>query len=233
MKSSTTFRSMLSKESIDVIGNLAQEHPIENDIIAENNTNETYSENAPEEYVRTQEEQDDNKSKEIDLLWQTFKSAQFNSNSPAGYIITGIIIGSLITVGIFMMLGAFGLDKKGNMFGIFAPKSHVESVAPSSPNTSVNASIVATNENIQEESSKAENKIADEAETTETKAKAESKPIDLKNTKKYIIKDGDTVEAIIKHHYGAYTPERAQNIMKANNLNNRSGTFNSYRKIGS
>ena len=38
--------------------------------------------------------------------------------------------------------------------------------------------------------------------------------------KKYVIKDGDTVEAIIKHHYGSYTPARAQNIMKANNLSN-------------
>ena len=39
-------------------------------------------------------------------------------------------------------------------------------------------------------------------------------------TKKYIIKDGDTVEAIIKHEYGAYTPERAEAIMKVNNLSN-------------
>jgi hypothetical protein len=28
------------------------------------------------------------------------------------------------------------------------------------------------------------------------------------------------VEAIIKHEYGAYTPERAEAIMKANNLSN-------------
>ena len=37
-------------------------------------------------------------------------------------------------------------------------------------------------------------------------------------TKKYIIKDGDTVEAIIKRNYGSYTPERAEAIMRANNL---------------
>ena len=33
-----------------------------------------------------------------------------------------------------------------------------------------------------------------------------------------LLKDGDTVEAIIKRNYGSYTPERAEAIMKANNL---------------
>ena len=36
--------------------------------------------------------------------------------------------------------------------------------------------------------------------------------------KKYIVKNGDTVESIIKKAYGSYTPERAELIMKANNL---------------
>jgi nucleoid-associated protein YgaU len=36
--------------------------------------------------------------------------------------------------------------------------------------------------------------------------------------KKYVIKDGDTVEGIIKKHYGTYSQEKADLIMKANNL---------------
>ena len=212
MKSSTTFRSMLSKESMDVRENLAGEQPVEPDIISYNN--EEDSAIAPNEYVRAQEE-DDNKSQEIDLLWQTFKPAQFNSNSPATYIIGGILSGIIITTAIFFILGAMGLDRKGNMFGIFTPKkSSVESISDISSEETVSATVVSEDEKTPETDTMALNNEASN-EITETKA-----TIDLKNTKKYIVKDGDTVEAIIKHHYGAYTPERAENIMKANNLQN-------------
>ena len=36
--------------------------------------------------------------------------------------------------------------------------------------------------------------------------------------KKYKVKDGDTVEKIIRMHYGSYSPEKAEMIRKANNL---------------
>ena len=36
--------------------------------------------------------------------------------------------------------------------------------------------------------------------------------------KKYVVKSGDTGESIMKHFYGSYSPEKAQLIMKANNL---------------
>ena len=36
--------------------------------------------------------------------------------------------------------------------------------------------------------------------------------------KKYVVKNGDTVESIIKKNYGTYSPEKAELIMKANNM---------------
>lgn len=46
----------------------------------------------------------------------------------------------------------------------------------------------------------------------------EKTSVDTSKMKKYIVKNGDTVESIIKKAYGSYTPERAELIMKANNL---------------
>ena len=42
----------------------------------------------------------------------------------------------------------------------------------------------------------------------------------MKNSKVYIVKEGDTGESIIKHYFGSYSPEKAELIMKANNLKN-------------
>lgn len=218
MKSSTTFRSMLSKESMDVRENLAGEAPVETDIVSYNNE-EDVAAVAPSEYVRAQEAEDeDSKSQEIDLLWQTFKPAQFNSNSPAAYIIGGLITGVILTVAVFFILGAMGMDRKGYMFGIFTPKASVESVSDVEAEETVAAEVVSSEDNVenQKESNSSEVSGSDAA----TISAEQEKTVDLKNTKKYIVKDGDTVEAIIKHHYGAYTPERAENIMKANNLKN-------------
>ena len=88
MKSSTIRRSTLSKETMEVIENLAKEQE---------------ESGLPGEYVRPDEiENSNNKTKEnelnamsqeIDLLWQNFKTNQFNTNSPIINIIIGIIIG--------------------------------------------------------------------------------------------------------------------------------------------
>ena len=213
MKSSTTFRSMLSKESMDVRENLAIEQPSEIDELSYNADEDISS--APNEYVRTGEKED-NKSQEIDLLWQTFKSAQFNSNSPASYVICGFIFGVILTASVFLILGAMGLDRKGNMFGMFSPKSDIEAVTDISVDETVSASVVAENNEVTEEASENQNEEPVEKASTTQQPQA----IDIKNTKKYVVKDGDTVEAIIKHNYGAYTPERADKILKANNLKN-------------
>ena len=49
-----------------------------------------------------------------------------------------------------------------------------------------------------------------------TKAKEEI--VDTSKMTKYVVKNGDTAEKIIKNHYGVYSEEKAQMVMKANNL---------------
>ena len=35
---------------------------------------------------------------------------------------------------------------------------------------------------------------------------------------KYKVKSGDTIESIIKQHYGTYSPDKAEQIMQVNNM---------------
>lgn len=222
MKSSTVRRSALSKESMDIIENLAND-------TTENNYKYTYNNeySAPSEYYReTIEAPGNNKSKEIDLLWQTFKSAQFNTKSPTMHWLGGFILGIISTLVAVSFLGMFSANTDNeslqNKFPLFNRGVQEQKV----------------DENIEEASElvKEQNIPTDEVETPVVKeekisknkktSKIKEEKINQENTEintpvettKYIIKDGDTVEAIIKRNYGAYTPERAEAIMKANNL---------------
>lgn len=184
MKSSTTQRSALSRETLDVIENLA-------------NNNENYSYNynneeayTPNEYQREDEPQ--NKSKEIDLLWQSFRPSRFNTNSPMMCALGGFLAGVILTAGVMSFMGAIS-------------KNHTNLPA-------VPAAIETTTET--DEASEIPT-VTDTAETEQIVA--ESSDVKME---KYVIKSGDTVEGIIKHFYGKYTPERAEAIMKANNLKN-------------
>ncbi|MBR1461416.1 hypothetical protein IJ596_07300, partial [bacterium] len=84
MKSSTIGRSMLSKESMDVIENLSNDEYMYEEIDEDVQNPEV--EDAPDEYLRSESDERNSKSKEIDLLWQTFKTSQFNTNSPVVYV---------------------------------------------------------------------------------------------------------------------------------------------------
>lgn len=215
MKSSTIRRSTLSRETMEVIENLSKEN-----------------ENIPNEYVRPEEEKKapenefENKAQEIDLLWQTFKSTQFNTNSPMAYISMGFVSGVAVTLIVLACLGTFvaksnitaeniNLPKKPmfnleklNIFAKKATEPTLEEQTGMSENTDSNKVSIPTEEETQAPVAQNE---------TNTK---ESKPqeVNLQNVKKYVVKNGDTGEGIIKHYFGAYTPERAEKVMKANNL---------------
>ena len=218
MKSSTLRRSALSKESMDVIENLANDkyNDYENSQYTNNND---YS--APSEYYREiNQESINNKSKEIDLLWQTFKSAQFNTNSPFMHVLGGFILGVIATCLVYSLLGMFvansdNVELKSKLPG-FETQTNAEdevvSDAEESSKTDLKQSIPAdeTDNVVYRDEVKDTSKHQSKDITNEIKTPVE--------TKKYIIKDGDTVEAIIKRNYGSYTPERAEAIMKANNL---------------
>ena len=105
MKSSTIRRSALSKESMDVIENLANETQTDYSQSSEQNSDYT-----PSEYYRETDNRSDNKSKEIDLLWQTFKSAQFNTKSPIMHWIGGFILGVIKLLSLKVLLLNGDLD---------------------------------------------------------------------------------------------------------------------------
>lgn len=202
MKSSTLRRSTLSKENMDVIETLAKEN--------ENN-------GGIGEYLRPDEiekpKEEVNKAQEIDLLWQNFKATQFNTNSPSAYILTGFIIGVVTT-----LLVVFGINAYAKKS--VSPKPVVD--------TEIQTALDETTTQEPEQVSEDNNTAVAETQTEEPAATEQTandknqqeKPSATKpvKTKKYIVKNGDTGESIIKHFYGAYTPERANAIIKLNNL---------------
>lgn len=220
MKSSTIRRSALSRESMDVIENLA------NDSTGEYTQNSDQTNDyTPSEYYRETESRDaDNKSKEIDLLWQSFKSAQFNSKSPAMHWLGGFILGVITTIVAMSLFGMFVANSDNtslkNKMPIFGSKTEVQKVEDDveEVSTMINEQKIPTDE-VDVPAVVTEEKVTKNNKKTEKTSKEENtraqSPV---KTKKYIIKDGDTVEAIIKRNYGSYTPERAEAIMRANNL---------------
>lgn len=209
MKSSTIRRSTLSKETMEVIENLAKEQE---------------ESGLPGEYVRPDEIETSNKenepnamSQEIDLLWQNFKTNQFNTNSPIMNIIIGIIIGVVATLLVLFGISALSSDtpntgKKSN-FGIERIFSHKKAVKE--PTLEQQAAVEEQAETQQKVSIPEENEEI--AQNNEEQSQSEEN-VDTSKMTKYVVKNGDTAEKIIKNHYGTYSEEKAQMVMKANNL---------------
>jgi nucleoid-associated protein YgaU len=206
MKSSTIRRSTLSKESMEVIENLAKEQD---------------SQDGLGEYVRpndiASETEKSSKAQEIDLLWQTFKSTQFTTNSPTAYILLGVGIGVVVTLlvlgtmSFFMNKSAIDDGSKASLFGV----EKVFSGKKEAPQT--------IDEQVEDvQSTKNSVSVPDEdgetSQVSDNSSVEKTQNFDSSKMKKYVIKDGDTVEGIIKKHYGTYSQEKADLIMKANNL---------------
>lgn len=201
MKSSTIRRSTLSRESMDVIESLANEQQNEGSSLGE-----YYR---PEDVVQSHESSFSNKSKEIDMLWQTFKTNQFTSNSPLTNVFVGFVAGVLTTVVVFAM------------FGMFSSKEPKISV-----NEPIERSIVSQVEDVQSDvnnrvSVPGENDFAQPVVSNTAPETTQSVNLnDTSSMTKYVVKNGDTGEAIIIKHYGSWTQERMDNIIKVNNLKN-------------
>lgn len=214
MKSSTIRRSALSKESMNVIEQLSGEEFVDYAHI-ENEEND-----APNEYLRPEAtpkpEPRNTKSQEIDLLWQTFKSAQFNTNSPWMQIVGGFLLGLFAAFLIVSTFLVYSANKTGNIV-------NSKQILINFGNSSKSVESVQMSEDISEIQNQGQTTVNEETEvqnqTSETE-NTDTATYDYAQTKKYTIQDGDTVEGIIKKYYGAYTPERAEAIMKANNLTN-------------
>lgn len=166
------------------------------------------------------------KAQEIDLLWQTFKNSQFNTKSPVAYLSIGFVCGAVFT---FLMLGGLGVfvvksdvnvnTSKHSVLTqlksvIFPQKTTVPTLEQQADNAeeTVNAKVSVPSEDETSQNNVLEASVQNSSENISN--------VDLKNSKVYIVKEGDTGESIIKHYFGAYSPEKAEIIMKANNLKN-------------
>ncbi len=220
MKSSTIRRSTLSRETMEVIENLAKEQDpnglneyVRPDVV-ESSSSDSFSSMAQE------------KAQEIDLLWQTFKNSQFNTKSPVAYLSIGFVCGAVFT---FLMLGGLGVfvvksdvnvnTSKHSVLTqlksvIFPQKTTVPTLEQQADNAeeTVNAKVSVPSEDETSQNNVLEASVQNSSENISN--------VDLKNSKVYIVKEGDTGESIIKHYFGAYSPEKAEIIMKANNLKN-------------
>jgi hypothetical protein len=206
MKSSTIRRSTLSKESMEVIENLAKEQE---------------SQDTLGEYVRpndtASESEKTGKAQEIDLLWQTFKSTQFTTNSPTAYIFLGVGIGVLATLlvlgtmSFFMNKSAIDDGSKATLFGI-------EKIFSGKKETSQTIDEQVEDAQAANSSVSVPTEDGEVAQVSDNSSDDKAQKFDPSKMRKYVIKDGDTVEGIIKKHYGTYSQEKADLIMKANNL---------------
>ena len=201
MKSSTIRRSTLSRESMDVYENLARE--------------QQYEESSMGEYYRPDEvSQDDyessNKSKEIDLLWQNFKTTQFNTNSPVVNLVVGFVAGVLTTIVLMACFGVFSKTPSTTSSLPVVEQTLSEQAEDAQEELNSRVSVPGEDDTVQP--------------VTEVSKVEETAPITSSNNTssmtKYVVKDGDTGEAIIKRHYGVWSEEKMNAIIKVNNLKN-------------
>lgn len=104
MKSSTLYRSNLSKEKMVLLKELRAK-----------SGNTSFESKTPDVYIRPAKE------KELDVLWQNFKVNQKEEKSPGVYLITGFIAGAL---SMFLMtaLLSFGSNAINERHNPEAPK---------------------------------------------------------------------------------------------------------------
>ncbi len=208
MKSSTIRRSTLSKESMEVIENLVKQQDTQEDGVGEYIRPVDYEENSSESSIAS-------KAQEIDLLWQNFKSTQFNSNSPTAYILLGAAVGVVVALVLTFSTGYY-LSKSGKLtiqYNSVAAKSNTLEQDAATAQDVVEAKVSVPSED--EISTKP---VAGETAKAVDSASADVQKIDQSKMKKYVVKSGDTGESIIKHYYGSYSPEKAELIKKVNNL---------------
>lgn len=162
------------------------------------------------EYVRPDEVKDSNesnKSQEIDLLWQNFKPAQFSTNSPAANILLGFIIG-VITTAVIGGIFVNGFLKSNDGLKNNQALSQ-QQVVDQVDDSSLEAKVLIPSDN---------ETLSQNEQISNQDNSALASTIDTSNMKKYVVQSGDTVEGIIKKHYGSYSPEKAEMIMNANKL---------------
>lgn len=190
MRNSTLNRSMLSSENMSLLAELkAQNEEQQNLQINHDNNNN----NNGSSY------QHKTKQDELDFLWQNFRVGSKEEKSPGVYLLTGFIAGAL---SMFLMTTMFSFStSQKDLYSFENGRKIVKKE---------HGSFLAGNE--QEKIEKV--KPAENEESAEIEPIAPPPVIN----EKYLVKAGDSLEAISLKYYGAASPANTAKIQKANNL---------------
>ena len=169
MKSTTLRRSNITREKVAMMEALSRYN----------------REHQDEDFYRKQ-----SKSKELDVLWQSFGvKQQKNEKAPQVYFITGLVFGVIITLLITTLVSL--------LVNVSTPKEEtiVQTKKPSV------------------ESGKFTFIPAD---TSSAKATTTVTP----SNEEYIVKEGDTLESIVIRFYGSFDMSKVNNIQEVNKMAN-------------
>ena len=175
MKSFSIYRSSLSNEKIAVLSEIKRVRKLKQE------------DNTPKTYKR--------KEKDLDILWQDFKSGTKEEKSPGVYLLTGFIVGALCV---------FVMNSMLDISSIITAKEK-DSLAVEQP--------------------KFEKKISRKEKLPQinsTKNTVEEKIEPLENVipvnETYTVKSGDSMSSIVHKFYGKYDVEKIEKIKQLNNL---------------
>ena len=208
---SSVRRSNLSKEKLAVLEALSNYKSEDKspEITEETSVAET---NSPEVYVRKNKDKD----KELDLLWKDFRLPK-GERSPMVYLGIGFISGIISTLLVSACIGLSSTDFGKNFKFVFNKPALTTEAA------------VATDEDAVASENTEETTAETVSEPTEqkkfgffgsNKKSSEEVSVPAVQDKEYTVQSGDTMESILKKFYGQYTPEKAEAVMKINNMTN-------------
>ena len=172
MKSSTLRRANLSKEKIQVLEKLAK--------YRRKSLNNEADLTEPV------------KDKEIDILWN-FKHHNKQDKAPTVYLITGFVVGILITLVVAILI----------QMSLKSVNPGTEDILTKVPDTKL------------EDTAMTFIPLDDEAISV-----GEIQSISTINEKIYVVQEGDTLESIVKKFYGSFSMDHVNAIKEANKMKN-------------
>lgn len=185
----------------------------EEDIVMKETMNKPLGDKPPGVYVRATENPP---SHELDLLWSGSRGFNFrDERSPILFFIVGFVVGALLTgaAAFFLFIKP---DVKMGQNALTAPVAEEDHLTPQPIKTRpTNASIVTPSGTSSTEAPPAP--VQPNPVPATPLANGTSSGIPAQHHK---VANGETLESIAKHYYGAGTPDMIDRITKANNLKN-------------
>lgn len=180
MRNSSIYRSNLSDEKVAFLSEIKSQKELNQD------------DNTPKAYKRP------GKQKELDILWQNFKTNTKEEKSPGVYLLTGFIAGALcmFLMNAILSIGS-NLSNEVNESSLGQPKfeKKISRKSKLPQMTTQQMEVVPA--------------IADESIESAIPA-----------VETYTVKSGDSMSSIVYRFYGKYDLSKVEKIKQANNLTN-------------